>query len=234
MKVAVLQPNFIPWRGYFDLIDDVDLFVFYDDVQYTKHDWRNRNKIKTAEGSSWVTVPVSFSLAQPKNINEVEIDYRGPWLSKHLKTLFYSYSKAPFFERYYPEYCEILNRKTRLISQLSIDLIHWVMGALSIKTRTQRSSELTLAGSKTVRLIDLLKQVHATDYLSGPSAEDYLELNMFRESQIGLEYKQYEYPEYPQLYGPYAPDVSILDLIFNCGGGARKFLKSLKPSTRVV
>ncbi len=228
MKVSIIQSNYIPWRGYFDFIDDMDLTIFYDDVQYTKNDWRNRNKLKTVNGTEWITVPVrSFSLSQL--IQETPIDYRG-WEKKHKKQIIQWYAKARFFKQYRDELFTILEVNYETISELNITLCHWIMQKLEISTLTRMSSEFILNGSKTERLIDLLKKVGANIYISGPAGRSYLDEKLFREAGIGLEYKSYDYPHYPQLWGDFVGEVTVLDLLFNVGPDARQYLKSQSPN----
>ena len=135
MKVGIIQSNYIPWRGYFDFIDDVDLFIFFDDVQYTRHDWRNRNRIKNANGVIWLTAPVLFSLDKPVLIKDAKIDYGKDWIKKHIETIKHSYSKAPFFRNYFDEFCEILHRRYETISQLKIVFLTLMLFALVIAGR---------------------------------------------------------------------------------------------------
>lgn len=235
MKVGIIQSSYIPWRGYFDFIDDADLFIYLDDAQYSKGTWRNRNKIKTANGTLWLTVPVSFRLsAEACKIEDIKIDYAKNWAEKHIKTLTQSYSKAPFFRPGAEELFDLLRRRYESISQLNTTLNAWIMRQLHITTETRMSAELQATGLKTDRLIDLLAKVGATTYISGPSARDYLDIKKFREAGIGLEFKSYEYPEYPQLHGPFEAHVSVLDLLFNCGPQARNFLKSTAENEKVI
>lgn len=234
MRVGIIQSNYIPWRGYFDVIDEVDLFIFYEDVQYTRSDWRNRNKIKTANGLIWLTVPALFKLNDIQLIHDVRIDYKTNWIKKHMDSIRFSYCKTPFFKVYATEFFEILNKQFETISELNLYINRWIMQKLDIKTEARMSSEFMAVGSKTDRLIDILRKVGATSYLSGPAAKLYIEVNKFNDAGIGLEYKVYEYPEYPQLYGKFEPSVTVLDLLFNCGNESRKYLKSLKPNEKVI
>jgi hypothetical protein len=232
MKVSIIQSNYIPWRGYFDFIDDMDLTVFYDDVQYTKNDWRNRNKLKTVNGAEWITVPV-HKLSLSQLIQETPIDYRG-WEKKHIKSIIQWYAKAHFFKDYSEELFAILEVKYATISELNITLCHWIMQKLEIDTPARMSSEFILHGSKTERLIDLLKQIGAVTYVSGPAGKGYLDERLFREAGIGLEYKSYDYPAYPQLWGEFISEVTVLDLLFNTGPEARNYLKSRSPNQLAV
>lgn len=234
MRVGIIQSNYIPWRGYFDFIDDVDLFIYLDDVQYTARDWRNRNRIKTINGLIWLTVPVFFSRKNNLAIEDVQIDYSQKWVEKHMSSIRHAYSKAKHYGRYAEMFFDILRQKYASISELNRNINNWVMAELHIKTRTKMSSDFRPIGSKTDRLLDLLNKAGATSYLSGPSAKEYLDADKFATAGIGLNYKVYEYPEYPQLYGGFEPHVSVLDLLFNCGPDSRKYLKSLKSNEKAL
>lgn len=234
MRVGVIQSCYIPWRGYFDFIDDVDLFIFYDDVQYTKHDWRNRNKIKTANGLIWLSVPVLCRLNDNIQIQNAKIDYKSNWVKKHIDSIRFSYCKTPYFKTFSEEFFDILNKRHETISSLNINIIKWIAQKLNIKTEMKMSTEFDPVGVKTDRLIDILKKASATSYLSGPAAKNYLDVGKFKNAGIGLEFKGYEYAEYPQLHGPFEPHVSVLDLLFNCGPDSRKYLKSLKSNEKVL
>ena len=225
----MIQSNYIPWRGYFDFIDDVDLFIFYDDVQYTHRDWRNRNKIKSPVGMIWLSVPVLHD--STTLIQEAKIDYHGRWVDKHIRTISLAYQKSPFYQRYAGELFDILNREIKTISALNVALCEWAMEKLQIKTKTAMSSEFGMVGTKQDRPLEILKALGATSYLSGPTARPYTDASKFKEAGIQLEYKTYEYKAYPQLYGSFEPAVSIIDLLFNCGEQSRSYLKSLtKPA----
>ena len=233
MKVGIIQSSYIPWRGYFDFIDEVDLFIFLDDTQYTRRDWRNRNRIKTKDGTMWLSVPVNVK-DRDALINEVRIDHAQPWANQHTKSLQRCYAKAPYFEQYYPELFALPQSRPTLLSDLNIALIRWITKQLGINTPLLISADLQAHGSKTGRLIDLLKKVEADCYVSGPAAKGYLDVEMFRKNRIRLEYKSYDYPPYPQLWGDFIGNVSVLDLLFNVGSDARDFLKSRTPNEVAV
>ncbi len=235
MKLGMIQSNYLPWVGYMDFIDDSDLFIFYDDVQYTRKDWRNRNKIKTQNGPLWLTVPVLFSRNDTDTrIESVKIDYSKDWVRKHTKTISLSYSKAPFYEPYAEQFFNILNERHERLSELNIALIKWMMSVLDIKTEIKMSRDIASEGSRTDRILDIIDKVGADSYLVGPAAKDYIEVDKFKKAGIGLEWKGYEYSEYPQLYPPFEKGLSTLDIIFNCGPQSFKFIKSIKPNDRVV
>src|SRR5574337_559225 len=220
MKVAVIQSNYVPWKGYFDIIHEVDVFVFHDDLQYTKNDWRNRNKIKSTVGPIWFTIPVGTS--EHRLICDVEI--RDPsWQRKHWNLLRANYANAPHFATYREFLADIyLARKWDKLSVLNQHLIKTISREiLGIRTEFRDSRELGPEGAKLERLIDMLKKAGATSYLSGPAAKDYILPERFAAAGIELRWQDYSgYPEYPQQFPPFAHSVSILDLLLNVGADA--------------
>ena len=226
MTVVILQPSYIPWRGYFDQIRRADLFIFYDDVQYDKHGWRNRNQIKTSQGKQWLTIPVhSKGVTEGIPIKDVRIDWSKSWPKKHLNALTYAYAKAPFFASYQPWLVSVYERRDEFLADFTIDTTIELAGMLGIgDTKFMRSSDIPgIHGQKTDRLIQILQHVGAKHYLSGPSARDYIEREKFEEAGIALEFIEYDYPEYHQLHPPYDPFVTILDLLFMVGQDAGRF-----------
>jgi len=232
--LGMIQSNYIPWRGYFDFINSSDIFVIYDDVQYTSKDWRNRNVIKTVSGTPWLTVPVSHSLKSPQLIQDTFILYHQNWVRKHLGTVKTAYLKAPYYKKFASDYFDILTSKHDTISSLNFALIRWVLDLLDIKTPIIFSKDLNPVGFRTDRIIDIATKVGATSYLVGKSAQSYIEVDKFKAAGIGLEYKTYSYLEYPQLHGPFEPNLSILDLVFNCGTESRKYLENLIPNKEAL
>jgi hypothetical protein len=228
VKVVILQPSYIPWRGVFDQIQRADLFIFYDDVQYDKRGWRNRNQIKTPRGRQWLTIPVHSRGAQTQNIpiHQIRIAWDQPWNETHLRAIQQSYSKAPYFARYRPLLESFYRRRDEFLADFTIAFSVALARELgNTHTRFMRSSEIPgISGQKTERLIQLLQAVGATHYVSGPSAQDYIEREQFDQAGISLEYMQYNYPEYPQLYPPFDPQVSILDLLFMTGSEAPHYI----------
>jgi WbqC-like protein family len=230
---VILQPSYVPWRGYFDLVHRADVFVFYDDVQYDKHGWRNRNRIKTPNGTQWLTIPVSSkgNVTGGLKIADVRITWTQDWAKKHAATLRQSYARAPFFRHYAPMiesfYADRAGRAGRpeLLADFTIETTRELAKALGIThTRFVRSSELGVTGDRTERLVRILEAVSATHYISGPSARAYIEEAVFAEAKIGLEYMVYDYPEYEQLHPPYDPGVSVLDLLFMKGPEAPVYI----------
>jgi len=223
MKVSICQSNYIPWRGYFDLIASADVFVIYDEVQYTKNDWRNRNLIKTATGLSWLTVPVRRESIHQK-INETLTMSTG-WERKHITALTLNYSKSPFFQTYKDEIFEIYENFTSL-SNLNVNMIKKICEILMIDTKIIDSSDLCLSGDRNSKLIDACIKLNATTYISGPSASCYLDTAAFNLNNINVNWMDYSgYLEYPQRFGTFIGNVSILDLIFNIGPNSKNYLK---------
>ena len=216
-RVAILQSNYIPWKGYFDIIHDVDIFVFYDEVQYTRRDWRNRNQIKTPQGVQWLSVPTNGT--QEMRICDVEI-CDDNWGRKHWETLRHAYGKAPHFRDYADFFEEVYLRRTwRKLSELNQTLLKEISTRfLGIQTRFVSDQDLHAEGTKQERLLSILKHLGADAYLSGPAARSYITPAAFAEVGIELTYKNYAgYPEYPQLYPPFRHDVTILDMLFHLG-----------------
>ena len=227
MKAVILQPSYIPWRGYFHQIHKADVFIFYDDVQFDKHGWRNRNRVKTHQGTQWLTIPVHGRGApvQHTPINQVLIDSRQPWNRKHWMTLEQSYSKAPYFKSYAGWLEAMYQDPPSLLADFTISLTVEISRQIGIQhTRFLRSSSLEALGTKTERLLHILTQLGADHYISGPSARSYLDENAFATAGITLEYMEYNYPVYEQLYPPYDPQVSILDLMFMTGPDALAYM----------
>ena len=226
-RVAIVQSNYIPWRGYFDLISQVDEFILFDDVQYTSRDWRNRNKIKTPNGSIWLTIPVEVKGKRNQKIKDTVISDPG-WSRNHWRTIVYNYSKTKYFSRYQELFEELyLERNEKLLSQVNYKFMIAICDLLGIETKLAWSSEYRLVEGKTERLVDLCKQAGANEYLSGPTARGYIDEELFRNEGIELRYMDYSgYSEYEQLYPPFESGVSIIDLIFNEGADAPKYISS--------
>lgn len=228
MKVGIIQSNFLPWRGYFDFIREVDLFLLYDDIQYTTRDWRNRNRIKTSQGTTWITVPVHFNTVS-QLIEQTSIVNDDQWQRKVLGKVKNSYRHTPYFQPYFNELSEQLLSPCETISELNYRLLKWICSHLEIFTPIKFTREYHATGHKTERLIELLKKVGATQYLSGPAAQAYLRSELFEKNGIELEYKKYNYQAYEQLYPPFEGAVSIIDLLFMKGPEASELFKLQTP-----
>ncbi|MFQ5427956.1 MAG: WbqC family protein [Thermodesulfobacteriota bacterium] len=227
-KVAILQSNYIPWKGYFDLINMVDEFILYDDMQYTRRDWRNRNIIKTANGPLWLTIPVDVKGKYYQSIKDTKIQDPS-WTGKHWKSISHNYAKAEFFARYRDIFEDLYHEcgDEEFLSKVNFRFIEAICRILGIETELTWSMDYDLAEGKTERLVALCADAGATHYISGPAAKDYIEDDLFKEAGIGLSYMDYSgYRPYRQLYGEFTHRVSIIDLLFNEGPGAVKFMKS--------
>lgn len=226
-KVAILQSNYIPWKGYFDMINMVDLFIFYDDVQYTTRDWRNRNKIKTPNGPRWITIPCGAD--RNRLICEVELT-DSEWQRQHWSMIENNYRKTHFFHQYKTFFKDVyLGRTWKTLSELNQVLIKTIsIDFLNIgSTVFDDSRNYVLTKRKANRILELLEKVQATEYLSGPAGKDYLTDEAFQARNIKLTWMDYSrYPEHPQLYPPFEHNVSIIDLLFNVGDAAPHYMKS--------
>ncbi|MFZ2541674.1 MAG: WbqC family protein [Gallionella sp.] len=229
MKIAIIQSNYIPWKGYFDMIAAVDEFILYDDMQYTRRDWRNRNQIKTPQGVQWLTVPVKVKGKYHQAIRETEIDGTG-WSEAHWKSISQNYRKAPYFEEISAIFEPIYRQRQHThLSALNRELIEAVCAYLSITTKISNSWDYSLIGGQTECLANLCGQAGAAEYISGPSARNYLDETIFLDRKIKLTWFEYDgYPEYPQLWGKFEHAVSILDLLFNCGDNAPHYMKYVR------
>ncbi|WP_028981470.1 WbqC family protein [Sporocytophaga myxococcoides] len=222
--VVILQSNYIPWKGYFDLINSADEFIFYDDVQYTTGDWRNRNKIKTDEGAKWLTIPVGDNIK--RTIKEVRFINKD-WKRKHFQTLEKYYSKAPFYESSLPLINKLYFNEIETLSEFNQSAIKEISNWLGLTTKFNDSSIYAPKGDKIGRLIDILVKTEATEFLCGPAVKNYLKQESIQEKGIALRYFDYSgYKVYHQLFPPFIHEVSILDLIFNEGEHSIEFLKS--------
>lgn len=226
LKLVVLQPSYLPWLGYFDQYDWSDVFVLYDDVQYDKHGWRNRNRILTPNGLQWLTVPV-LTRGKDKPLNlEVEIDNRKPWQKKHLRSLQQAYSKAPCFDEVYPALEAVLSRDWQLLVDLDLALLEALTRLLDMKWKVVRSSELGIPGRKTERLIGICERFGATDYLTGDAAREYLDESAFEAAGVRVHWHGYQHPEYRQRNDGFEPFLSVVDLLFNHGSRSKAILVS--------
>lgn len=225
MRLVVLQPSFLPWLGHLDQYDWADVYVLYDDTQFDKHGWRNRNRILSANGATWLTVPV-LTKGQDKPLNsEVEIDNRTPWAKKMLSTIRQSYSKAPYFKEYFPGLEAVLSQPYAKLLDLNVDTFRWLTESLGMPWKLVRSSELGIPGRKTERLVALCQKFKATEYLTGDAARDYLEEERFQEIGVTVKWHNYPHPVYEQGRGEFVPYLSVADLLFRHGPRSREILR---------
>jgi hypothetical protein len=224
-KIAILQSNYLPWKGVFDLIHRVDTFVFLEDVQYTTGDWRNRNQILTPSGLQWISVPVKHIPGRKGLIMDMEIDNSADWQKAHFNALRLNYARAAFFKEYQWILADLfLERKWERLTDLNRYSTKLIADILGVNTEFVDSADLLSAGRKDDKLIDICLKLKGDYYLSGPSAQNYLVPEKFAANRIILDYIEYKYPEYPQLHRPFVHNVTVLDLIFNCGPQASHYI----------
>lgn len=222
-KIALLQSNYIPWKGYFDIIKSVDIFVIYDDVQFTKNDWRNRNQIITKEGLSWITIPVKHNFLNQKisetyTVNDI-------WKKKHINTLTVNYGRAPFFKTYKEELFYLYSICDNNLSNINFLFIKYICKCLDINTEIIYSKDLDLVGNRSEKIIDACIKLGATSYFTGPSANNYLDSSLFENNNVSVEWMDYSrYLPYKQLSNDFTHFVSILDLLFMEGPNSIKYL----------
>ena len=228
-KVAILQSNYIPWKGYFDLINMVDEFILYDDMQYTKRDWRNRNKIKTPQGLKWLSIPVEVKGKYFQKINETKISEKD-WAKKHWQQIKQNYSRSKYFKDYKDVFEELyMKYDEEYLSQINYKFISTINEILGITTKIRWSSEFELVDGQTEKLLGICKDCNADVYISGPAAKDYFDEDSAKKENIKVEWMDYSgYEEYEQQHPPFEHGVSILDLIFNEGPHAIEFMKSFE------
>jgi hypothetical protein len=226
-RVAAVQSSYIPWRGYFDIVGLVDEFILLDEVQYTKRDWRNRNRVKTAQGPLWLTIPVQVKGRYHQRIDEVRIA-DGGWAERHWQTLRQSYAQATSFDAVAEQIAALYEQAAELerLSDVNRLFLEGLCPLLAIDTKLSWSTDYASEGAKTERLVSLCEQAGADEYVSGPAAKAYLDEGEFAERGVAVRWMDYEgYPEYPQLHPPFEPAVSIVDLLFNTGSEAPRYMK---------
>lgn len=226
-SVAIMQPTYLPWIGYFALIDRVDHFIFLDSVQFARRSWQQRNRIKSHQGEQMLTVPVLKRGRRDETIREVEIDPSARFALKHSRAIELAYRRAPFFTQYAPNLLSILNRPHRLLVDMNLDLIGWLMQAFHIETPCRRSSELQADGRRESLLVALCREVGADVYVSPPGAHDYIDQStVFDDAGIAVHWHDYRHPTYPQLNGAFLPYMAAIDLLFNAGADSLAILRS--------
>jgi hypothetical protein len=223
--LVVLQPGYLPWLGFFDQMRRSDVFVYYDDVQFDKHGWRNRNRIKSPSGPQWLTVPVLHHGKGQPLINETLIDTRTGWARKHVGTLRQYYAKAPHAKRYLPELEALLERTWTRIVDLDLAVVDLMAGWLKLSPNVVLASATGIGGAQSERLINLCVHFGAQRYLSGNAARDYLDVGAFGKRGIEVVWQDYRHPIYPQQHEPFVPYLSAIDLILNCGDDSASILK---------
>ncbi len=226
MRIAIHQPQFLPWLGYLDKIDQADLFVILDNVQFKKNEWQNRNRIRTAQGCQWLTVPVLHRFGQ--RVNEVRINQTSDWPSKHLHALEMHYSRAAHRDRFLEGLRSIYQRHWQSLASLNLAVLEWLLDAFGIKTPLRLASEMTLREEPTDRLIDICRTVGATHYLAGAGAPGYMDVPRFKASGLALEIQDFRSPVYAQCYEPFVPGLAAIDLLLTCGNDALRLLRETR------
>jgi len=216
MIVAIHQPQYLPWLGYFDKMDQADAFCYLDNVQFKKNEWQNRNRVKTASGWQWLTVPVQYKF--PQKIIDVTVNDAVKWQHKHMQALITNYKRAPFFDEYFPIFESAFQHEFDAISDVNIHMATQIREILGINHKPIiRSSELALSNDPTGRLIDICNYLNGDAYLAGQDGVKYMDMNQFVEAGIEVNTQMYHHPEYPQRFGEFQSHMSIIDLVFNCG-----------------
>lgn len=217
MRISIMQPGYLPWLGFFELMYNCDLFVFLDDVQYTRKDWRSRNKIRTKDKWILLTVPVLTKNKRFQLINEAEINNFEDWKKKHLYSIAINYRKAGYFEEYFPELQDIYKKDWKYLVELDIDIIAWLSKKLGITTPVTRSSALKTIGRKEEKIINICKALGAEELYDSKAARSILDIRIFQDAKIKIEFQDYIHPVYRQVYKPFIPYMSAIDLLFQYG-----------------
>jgi len=234
MKVVIMQPAYLPWLGYFDLMDQSDTFVVLDNVQFEKRSWQQRNRIKTKKGELWLTIPVISKGRYNQKINEVEIDDSQSWAKKHLKTIERNYAHAKYYKNYINFFKNFYSEKITKLVDFTIPIILYIKDVLGINSQIVKASELNVNGSKVELLIDICHKIKADEYLSPIGSKEYIEENnLFKKEGIRLEYHHYIHPKYSQLWGDFIPYLSAIDLLLNEGGDSLSIIKSGRNKNKI-
>jgi len=226
--VAIHQPQYLPWLGYFDKMRRADMFCFLDNVQYKKNDWQNRNRLKTDQGWQWLTVPVCYRF--PQKINEVKINHGVDWKRKHLQTLITNYNRAPYFREYMVIFEQIFSKDWDSLTELNVYLIERLKEILGLQQKpTFLASSFKLRDHPTDRLIDICKELGADTYLSGQDGVNYMDLDRFQKCGLNMITQDFKHPVYPQLYKDFQSHLSVVDLLFNCGPASIEIIREANP-----
>lgn len=226
-RVAIMQPTYLPWCGYFGLMQAVDAFVVLDSVQFARRSWQQRNQIKSSQGAQWLTVPVVKKGKREQLISETEIDIFSNFSATHRKTIEANYRKAPFFNELSSGLFDCIEKSQPLLADLNIGIIKHCQNLLGIKTPLFYSSQMQGIGAKADLLASLCKELGATEYISAPGSKEYLDQSSaFKGIGVPVRYLHYRHPEYPQLFGDFLPYMSVIDILFNCGEQSAKLIQS--------
>lgn len=222
--IAIHQPGYIPWLGFFKRVLDSDIFVFLDDVQYEKKQWHNRNKIRTSNGSTWLSVPVKSQFGS--NLNKVKVDNTTDWRNLHKKSILLNYSKAKYFKKYWNNLENIYQKQYDFLIDINMEIISFLLDEFRIKTKTIFSSELEITGKGSNRILDICKKLGADTYVSGILGKNYLSVDDFVNNNINVRFQDFQHPIYKQCFDPFIPNMSAIDLLFNESDAAYEILKN--------
>lgn len=226
MIVTIHQPQYMSWLGYFDKMDKADVFVFLDTVQFKKNEFQNRNKIKGPEGGQWITVPVHHNYGQ--KIRDVTINNTVKWRKKHMMSLISCYKRAPFFDRYIEKFEALLSRSWEGLSRLNIECVKLIASILDIEVKFITAFDLgDITEDRDLRLVEIVKSVGGDIYLAGSAGRDYMDLEVYERAGVCVEFQEFSHPEYPQLFGKFLPNLSVVDLIFNTGERSLEYLRGI-------
>jgi hypothetical protein len=227
MIIAIVQPSFLPWCGYFEQMAVADAFVYFDDVQYTRKDWRNRNRLKSPSGIKFVSVPVRKGRDREMLVKDALINYNHPWQRESIAKITEWYRTAPYFNEIFPVFGDILNNHFEFLVDLNYSLDQAIMGVLGIRTPTYKSSDIPeKSQDRNLKIIDICKHHGADALYDGKSAKAFIQEELFERYGIKVFFQDYKYKPYPQLWGDFESHLSVLDLLMNCGPQARDILLS--------
>jgi hypothetical protein len=224
VKVAIHQPHYLPWLGYFDKLESADLFILLDTVQFKKHEWQNRNRIRTKDGWQWLTVPIVDRF--PERIDQVEINARTDWQRKHCQALRLHYGSAPYWAPLGPELIALLQEPWTRLCDLNLAVLDLLCRQLGITTPRHLASTMEAREEPTDRLVDLCRAVGGSIYLAGQGGGAYMDVGRFSQAGIAVQIQDYQHPEYPQRYTPFVSHLAVVDLLFNCGPESLQILRS--------
>ncbi|MBF0557351.1 MAG: WbqC family protein [Nitrospirae bacterium] len=225
MRITIHQPEHLPWLGFFHKMSGADRFVLLDNVQFSKNYFQNRNKARTADGWTWLTVPVSRTI--DTLIKDVTISDDFRWKRKWKDTICYAYKKAPYFDKYFESIDNVMSNSSNNLCDFNVALIKCLAGSLNITTDLIMASELNSKGSGSDLILSICKEVGSSSYVSGISGRNYLKLDEFETAGIDVEFQEFHHPVYKQLYGPFIPCMSVIDLLFNCGDKSLDIIKGI-------
>ncbi len=232
MRIAIHQPQFLPWLGYLDKIDQADCFVILDNVQFKKNEWQNRNRIRTAQGWQWVTVPVLHDFGQ--RIQDIRINQTVKWQSKHLHAFHTNYGRQPYFQQYVSALEDLYHQPWTALVDLNVAVLCWVIEKMGISTPMKIASDMVLREDPTDRLIDICQNLGGTSYLAGPGAFQYMDLDKFEQSGVDIEFQNFVHPDYEQAYQPFVPTMSAVDLLFTHGPKSLSILRETRRPPKAL